>query len=307
VFPNYTEYTNSDIWKKVKSQQLMQQPDCECCWNPAVFAHHLTYNIEPWTEQLWLDIVSVCSECHNRCHYIDWVRIHNSFPELSKRFDQVKLSFTDNDIANEIERIIEAQEEADKEQHDYENYLIATEEHLERSQEELDQHRYEYWDIDPSDNYELYMDREDLANSLEENLNIVNKQIITPPIDEVQEAISNRLNDTEYKRDEDKECYAPWDQIINCGMCIDCKKNAFVMQAFGKQLELQKRSLFQNFCEVAHVKLDRLYELDRLCWADSLNGYLITKWFQHHMLSLHNPYTVKQAEEKLWIPFHYSQ
>jgi len=87
IFPNYSEYTSSDVWKKIKKQQLEHTKDCECCWNKATVAHHLNYNIFPWQEELWRDIVSVCKECHYNCHWIDGIQIINKEKDLRARFD----------------------------------------------------------------------------------------------------------------------------------------------------------------------------------------------------------------------------
>ena len=40
---NYKEYLESFAWKAIKQVKLQEQPNCECCGEPATTVHHLSY------------------------------------------------------------------------------------------------------------------------------------------------------------------------------------------------------------------------------------------------------------------------
>lgn len=90
---HYKEYLESYAWKALKKTKLEEQPDCEACWEPATTVHHLSYE-RRWSERAD-DIVSICENCHNECHYIDGYQIKNDAEILKRRFEDVKLAHID--------------------------------------------------------------------------------------------------------------------------------------------------------------------------------------------------------------------
>ncbi len=85
---NYNEFIKSYTWKAIQKTKLGEQWNCECCWDLATNVHHLSY------ERLWKeradDIVSICENCHNKCHYSWEYEIKNKEEMLRKRFNEVR-------------------------------------------------------------------------------------------------------------------------------------------------------------------------------------------------------------------------
>lgn len=97
----YKEYLNSEAWRALKKMKLEEKPNCEVCWEWADTVHHLSYE-RRWAEKPE-DIVSICFNCHEACHYYNSVdsyggliieKIPNTERELRKRFEEIKKSKT---------------------------------------------------------------------------------------------------------------------------------------------------------------------------------------------------------------------
>lgn len=66
----YQEYLQTDIWRTLSEFKLREFPNCQACRQPATVVHHLSYK-RIWAERA-NDIVSVCYECHEKCHFDYW-------------------------------------------------------------------------------------------------------------------------------------------------------------------------------------------------------------------------------------------
>ncbi len=114
---NYQEYLNSYAWKAIKKTKLEENPYCEICWDKSVTVHHLSY------KRLWKenesDLASLCKDCHNECHFVEWYQIKNDEKELRRRFEELwKLGINkillsiDQEFSYKLESIRNSEEEA---------------------------------------------------------------------------------------------------------------------------------------------------------------------------------------------------
>lgn len=66
----YSEYLNTDHWKKLSLKYKRKFPRCETCMkNKSEHVHHKNY-YNLGKEKYW-DLISICSQCHKKKHNIE--------------------------------------------------------------------------------------------------------------------------------------------------------------------------------------------------------------------------------------------
>lgn len=86
---SYEGYRKTPEWIARRNKRLQDEPNCECCWARATMVHHLSYKTLWWDERDE-DIVSICKDCHEKCHHVSWYKIKNEEEELRKRFEEIR-------------------------------------------------------------------------------------------------------------------------------------------------------------------------------------------------------------------------
>ena len=66
-YRNYRQYLRSDVWKRIRSEQLEKESNCYGCFCPAEAVHHGRYTEENLTGQTGKDLYSICTRCHEKC------------------------------------------------------------------------------------------------------------------------------------------------------------------------------------------------------------------------------------------------
>lgn len=68
-FDSYKAYLASDLWKKIRSAQLAEHPNCFGCRRPANQVHHGKYTYCNLSGINRLHLISSCGGCHFRSEF----------------------------------------------------------------------------------------------------------------------------------------------------------------------------------------------------------------------------------------------
>jgi len=66
---SYKEYLKSDLWMRIRKDQLKRLPFCLACNGKATQVHHSEYTPANLLGHSPIGLISVCGDCHQRCEF----------------------------------------------------------------------------------------------------------------------------------------------------------------------------------------------------------------------------------------------